>query len=74
MTHCILEHHYLLELQLAQPDEAEKWVQGYLKVNLYGTKNEILEHNLTPRYTFITEVTNEDTFPHVPTPWHAYLK
>ena len=44
------EHHYLLELQLAQPDEAEKWVQGYLKVNLYGTKNEILDHNLTPRY------------------------
>jgi len=42
------QHHYLLEFNLAQPKAAERWVQGFLKVNLYGTRSEITEINLTP--------------------------
>ncbi len=42
------EYHYLLDLQLANPSEAERWVQGYLKVSLHGTKNEVADHDLTP--------------------------
>ena len=41
------EHHYLLELNLAQPEDAERWVQGFLKVNLYGTQSEITDIDLT---------------------------
>ena len=44
----ILEHHYLLEFNLAQPAAAERWVQGFLKVNLYGTESEITDVDLTP--------------------------
>lgn len=42
------EHHYLLEFNLAQPKDAETWVQGFLKVNLYGTTSEITDVDLTP--------------------------
>jgi hypothetical protein len=42
------EHHYLLEFNLAQPKHAERWVQGFLKVNLYGTQSEITDVDLTP--------------------------
>ncbi|XP_059098768.1 pancreatic lipase-related protein 2-like isoform X1 [Tigriopus californicus] len=42
------QYHYLLELNLAQPSIAERWVQGFLKVNLYGSKSEILDNSLTP--------------------------
>ena len=45
-----LEYHYLLELNLASPREAERWVQGFLKFNLYGTKGEKLDLDLTPEY------------------------
>ena len=44
-----LEHHYLLEFNLAQPAAAERWVQGFLKVNLYGTESEITDVDLTPK-------------------------
>lgn len=47
-TPFVAEHHYLLEFNLAQPKAAERWVQGFLKVNLYGTRSEITEINLTP--------------------------
>jgi len=42
------QHHYLLEFNLAQPKHAERWVQGFLKVNLYGTQSEITDVDLTP--------------------------
>ena len=42
------EHHYLLEFNLAQPKHAERWVQGFLKVNLYGAQSEITDVDLTP--------------------------
>ncbi|XP_059098769.1 pancreatic triacylglycerol lipase-like isoform X2 [Tigriopus californicus] len=45
------QYHYLLELNLAQPSIAERWVQGFLKVNLYGSKSEILDNSLTPEPT-----------------------
>lgn len=40
--------HYLLELELAEPREAERWVQGELMVNLYGERGELTQHALTP--------------------------
>lgn len=43
------QHHYLLEFNLAQPAAAERWVQGFLKVNLYGTESEITDVDLTPK-------------------------
>lgn len=42
------QYHYLLTLNLARPPVAEIWVQGFLKVNLYGTENEITDFDLTP--------------------------
>ena len=42
------EHHYLLEFNLAQPKHAERWVQGFLKVNLYGAQSEVTDVDLTP--------------------------
>ncbi len=48
----VTEHHYSLELQLASPEEAETWVQGFLKVDLHGTKKEITDIDLTERYDF----------------------
>ena len=42
------EYHYLLQLNLAQPRQAEKWVQGTLQANLYGSDNEVLDLQLTP--------------------------
>ena len=44
----ILEFHYLLELNLANPRIAETWVQGFIKVNLYGSTGEVTDLNLTP--------------------------
>jgi len=41
-------HPYLLEIALANPIKAENWVQGFIKVNLYGEKGELTEYNLTP--------------------------
>ena len=43
-----LEYHYLLEMNLANPRVAETWVQGFIKVNLYGTHGEVTDLNLTP--------------------------
>jgi len=40
--------HYLLEISLSSPREAEKWVQGFLQVNLYGEQGELTEYDLTP--------------------------
>jgi len=40
--------HYLLEIVLASPREAEKWVQGYVRVNLYGEEGELTEYDITP--------------------------
>ena len=40
--------HYLLEIVLANPREAEKWVQGYIRVNLYGEEGELTEYDITP--------------------------
>ena len=40
--------HYLLELELAEPSEAERWEQGELMVNLYGERGELTQHVLTP--------------------------
>ena len=40
--------HYLLEMTLSSTREAERWVQGYLKVNLYGEEGELTEYDLTP--------------------------
>jgi hypothetical protein len=42
------QYHYLVDIKLANPTEAERWVQGFLKINLYGTKNEVTELDLTP--------------------------
>jgi len=42
------KHHYLLQLHLAKPRQAEAWVQGYLKVNLFGDKGKLTEYDLTP--------------------------
>lgn len=44
-----LGYHYLLQMSLANPPQAEKWVQGFLKANLYGTKGELLDIDLTPQ-------------------------
>ena len=41
-------HLYLLELDLAQPREAETWVQGYLSLSLVGDKDSLLEHEISP--------------------------
>ena len=41
------EFHYLVELNLGYPTEAERWVQGYLKINLYGSKDEQTGIDLT---------------------------
>ncbi|CAB4064290.1 GABRA [Lepeophtheirus salmonis] len=43
-----LENHYLLEINLAKSDEAEQWVQGFMKTNLYGSKGELMDVDLTP--------------------------
>ena len=40
--------HYLLEIVLANPREAEKWVQGFVRVNLYGEEGELTEYDITP--------------------------
>ena len=49
IQHNISEHDYLLELQLAKPKKAERWVQGYLEASLHGTEAEATELNLTPK-------------------------
>lgn len=41
------EYHYLVSLNLASPPQAEKWVQGFIRVNMYGTKGEITDYELT---------------------------
>ena len=33
---------------LAQPREAETWVQGYLSLSLVGDKDSLLEHEISP--------------------------
>ena len=43
----LLEFQYLLELNLGYSPEAERWVQGFLKVNLHGSKSEITDIDLT---------------------------
>jgi len=52
------KHHYLLQLHLAKPRQAEAWVQGYLKVNLFGDKGKLTEYNLTPDAHFLTHGTS----------------
>jgi len=42
------QYHYVLSLNLANPKSAETWVQGNLKVNLHGSRAEVLNHDLTP--------------------------
>merc|ERR1712038_323139 len=42
------QYHYLMEMNLANPSVAETWVQGFIKVNLYGSSGEITDLNLTP--------------------------
>lgn len=42
------QFHYLLQIHLANPKQAERWVQGFLKANLYGEDRELLDINLTP--------------------------
>ncbi|XP_071744357.1 uncharacterized protein [Lepeophtheirus salmonis] len=42
------KNHYLLEINLAKSDEAEQWVQGFMKTNLYGSKGELMDVDLTP--------------------------
>jgi len=40
-------HNYLLELDLGTPAEAETWVQGYLSVTLIGSRDSLVEHQLS---------------------------
>jgi len=40
-------HNYLLELDLGSPAEAETWVQGYLSVTLIGSRDSLVEHQLS---------------------------
>ena len=47
---------YLLEISLASPRESEKWVQGYLRVNLYGEEGEIIDYDLTPEWVWHFQV------------------
>ena len=39
---------YILELDMADPREAEKWVQGYLRVTLLGEQGSLIDYDLTP--------------------------
>ena len=39
---------YILQLDMAQPREAEKWVQGYLRVTLHGEQGSLIDYDLTP--------------------------
>ena len=42
------EYQYLLDIHLASPPSAERWVQGFLTVNIHGTKEEVRGLSLTP--------------------------
>ena len=37
-----------LASDVTNPASAERWVQGFLKVNIHGTKDEVNDLNLTP--------------------------
>lgn len=45
---CLLEFEYLLKLNLAKAPDSENRLQGYLKVNLHGSKGEMNGVDLTP--------------------------